>query len=189
VLGDSQSGNLQEVGFDLYSQMLNAAVRALRSGREPDLLQPLAATTEINLHVPALLPSDYVPDVHQRLSLYKHLATAGDVDAILGLQEELADRFGRLPAPARALIDTHRLRLDAQQLGIRRIDAAPEVMWLHFIPTPPVALERILALIQSDRRIRLAGQDKLRIDAGGAELEARLQRLRAIFKALGAEAK
>jgi transcription-repair coupling factor (superfamily II helicase) len=189
VLGDSQSGNLQEVGFDLYSQMLNAAVRALRSGREPDLLQPLAATTEINLHVPALLPSDYVPDVHQRLSLYKHLATAGDVDAILGLQEELADRFGRLPAPARALIDTHRLRLDAQQLGIRRIDAAPEVMWLHFIPTPPVALERILALIQSERRIRLAGQDKLRIDAGGAELEARLQRLRAIFKALGAEAK
>jgi transcription-repair coupling factor (superfamily II helicase) len=188
VLGDSQSGNLQEVGFDLYSQMLNAAVRALRSGREPDLLQPLAATTEINLHVPALLPSDFVPDVHQRLSLYKKLATAGDADAILGLQEELADRFGRLPPPARALIDTHRLRLDAQRLGIRRIDAAPEVMWLHFIPNPPVALDRILALIQGDRRVRLAGQDKLRIDAGGAELEARLQRLRAIFKALGVEA-
>ena len=188
VLGDSQSGNLQEVGFDLYSQMLNSAVRALRSGREPDLLQPLAATTEINLHVPALLPGDFVPDVHQRLSLYKKLATAADADAIVALQEELADRFGRLPPPARALIDTHRLRLDAQRLGIRRIDAAPDVMWLHFIPNPPVALDRILALIQGDRRVRLAGQDKLRIDGSTAELEPRLQRLRAVFKALAADA-
>ena len=186
VLGDSQSGNLQEVGFDLYSQMLNAAVRSLRSGREPDLLEPLAATTEINLHVPALLPGDYVPDVHQRLSLYKKLATATDLDAILGLQEELADRFGRLPPPARALIDTHRLRLDAQRLGIRRIDAAPEVMWLGFMPDPPVALERIVALVHGDKRVRLAGPDRLRVDAPGAELETRLQRLRAVFKALGA---
>ena len=76
VLGENQSGNMQEVGFDLYTQMLNAAVRALRSGREPDLLAPLAAVTEINLHVPALLPSDYVNDVHQRLSMYKKLASA-----------------------------------------------------------------------------------------------------------------
>jgi transcription-repair coupling factor (superfamily II helicase) len=184
VLGDSQSGNLQQVGFDLYSQMLNAAVRALRSGREPDLMQPLAATTEINLHVPALLPSDYVPDVHQRLSLYKKLATATDADTIIGLQEELADRFGRLPPPARALIDTHRLRLDAQALGVRRIDAAPGVMWLHFIPQPPVELARIIELIQRDRRVRLAGQDRLRIEPAGAELDQRLQLLRTVFKAL-----
>jgi transcription-repair coupling factor (superfamily II helicase) len=186
VLGDAQSGNVQEVGFDLYSQMLNAAVRALRSGREPDLLQPLAAATEINLHVPALLPADYVPDVHQRLSMYKKLATAGDADALAALQEELADRFGRLPPAARALLDTHRLRLDAQRLGIRRIDAAPEILWLHFVPDPPVALDRILALIRADRRIRLAGQDKLRVDAPGAELDARLQRLRGILHALSA---
>jgi len=184
VLGDSQSGNLQEVGFDLYSQMLNAAVRALRSGREPDLLQPLAATTEINLHVPALLPSDYVPDVHQRLSLYKKLATATDADAIIALQEELADRFGRLPPPARALIDTHRLRLDAERIGVRRIDAAPGAMALHFVPQPPIELARIMGLIKSDRRVRLAGQDRLRIESGGAELEQRVQLLRTIFKAL-----
>jgi len=184
VLGDSQSGNLQEVGFDLYSQMLNVAVRSLRSGREPDLLQPLAATTEINLHVPALLPSDYVPDVHQRLSLYKKLATSTHLDAIIGLQEELADRFGRLPPPARALIDTHRLRLDAERLGIRRIDAAPGVMWLHFVPQPPVELPRIMALIKSDRRVRLAGQDRLRIEPSSAELDQRLALLRTVFKAL-----
>ncbi len=188
VLGDSQSGNLQQVGFDLYSQMLNTAVRALRSGREPDLMQPLAATTEINLHVPALLPSDYVPDVHQRLSLYKKLATATDADTVIALQEELADRFGRLPPPARALIDTHRLRIDAQALGVRRIDAAPGVMWLHFIPQPPVELARIIELVQRDRRIRLAGQDRLRIEFAGAELEQRLQLLRTAFKALSGEA-
>jgi transcription-repair coupling factor (superfamily II helicase) len=184
VLGDSQSGNLQQVGFDLYSQMLNTAVRALRSGKEPDLLQPLSATTEINLHEPALLPSDYVPDVHQRLSLYKKLATATDPDTIIALQEELADRFGRLPPPARALIDTHRLRLDAQSLGVRRIDAAPGTMWLHFIPQPPVDVARIMQLIGRDRRVRLAGQDKLRIDGAAAELDARLQQLRTVFKAL-----
>jgi transcription-repair coupling factor (superfamily II helicase) len=184
VLGDSQSGNLQQVGFDLYSQMLNAAVRALRSGKEPDLLLPLQATTEINLHVPALLPNDYVPDVHQRLSLYKKLATAQDLDSILFLQEELADRFGRLPPAAKALIDTHRLRLDAQELGVRRIDASPGIMWLHFVPQPPIDVSRILNIIQKDRRVRLAGQDRLRIEPAGAELEQRLQLLRTIFQSL-----
>ncbi|HXY05463.1 MAG TPA: transcription-repair coupling factor [Burkholderiaceae bacterium] len=184
VLGDLQSGNLQEIGFDLYSQMLNSAVRALRSGREPDLLQPLAATTEINLHVPALLPSDYVPDVHQRLSLYKKLATAADLEAIVALQEELVDRFGRLPAPARALIETHRLRLDAERIGVRRIDAAPGAMLLHFVAQPPIELSRIVALIKSDPRVRLAGQDRLRIEPAGTDLEPRLQLLRAVFKEL-----
>ncbi len=184
VLGDSQSGNLQEIGFDLYSQMLNAAVRALRSGREPDLLQPLVATTEINLHVPALLPSDYVPDVHQRLSLYKKLATAAVPDAIIALQEELADRFGRLPPAARALIDTHRLRLDAERIGVRRIDAAPGVMSLQFVAKPPIEPARLLELIKRDKRVRLAGQDRLRIEQAAVELDQRLQQLRAVFKAL-----
>ncbi len=186
VLGDSQSGNLQEVGFDLYSQMLNAAVRALRAGHEPDLLQPLAATTEINLHVPALLPGDYVPDVHQRLSLYKKLATAPDVDSIIALQEELTDRFGRLPPAARALIDTHRLRVDAQRIGVRRIDAAPGTMTVQFIAQPPIDPARIIAMVQRDRQLRFAGQDRLRIDGAGTELEQRLQRLRSIFHALAA---
>src|SRR4030095_12414542 len=91
VLGESQSGNMQEVGFDLYTQMLNAAVRALRSGREPDLLSPLSVVTEINLHVPALLPADYVPDVHHRLSFYKKLASCEDEDGLIALQEEIVD--------------------------------------------------------------------------------------------------
>ena len=88
---------MQEVGFDLYTQMLNAAVRALRSGREPDLLAPLRVVTEINLHVPALLPTDYVNDVHQRLSMYKRLASADSEDELIERQEELVDRYGKLP--------------------------------------------------------------------------------------------
>ncbi len=184
VLGESQSGNMQEVGFDLYTQMLNAAVRALRSGREPNLMAPLAAVTEINLHVPALLPSDYVNDVHQRLSLYKKLATCNDEDALIGLQEELIDRYGKLPEQARALIETHRLRLAAETLGVKKIDASGETIVLTFVPQPPIDPARLIQLIQRDRTMRLAGPDRLRIDVKTANLDARLAQMRAVFKAL-----
>ena len=117
VLGENQSGNMHEVGFDLYTQMLNAAVRALRSGREPDLLAPLAAVTEINLHVPALLPPDYVNDVHQRLSMYKKLASCDLEDDLIRLQEELVDRYGKLPEAGKALIETHRLAAARRAAG------------------------------------------------------------------------
>jgi len=185
VLGENQSGNMQEVGFDLYTQMLNAAVRALRSGREPDLLAPLAAVTEINLHVPALLPPDYVNDVHQRLSLYKKLASCDDEDALIGLQEELVDRYGKLPEPARALIETHRLRLVAERLGVKKIDASGEAIVVQFVPNPPVDAARLIALMQRSKTMRLAGPERLRIDEELPQLEARLQRLREVFKALG----
>ena len=186
VLGDSQSGNVQEIGFDLYSQMLNAAVRALRSGKEPDLLRPLAVTAEINLHVPALLPGDYVPDVHQRLSFYKKLASTPDADTLTAIQEEIVDRYGRLPPPARALLDTHRLRLDAERLGIQRIDAAPGAIVLQFVPQPAIDPANIIALVQRDRRVRFAGQDRLRIEPAAEKIEERLQQLRSVFQALTA---
>jgi len=186
VLGESQSGNMQEVGFDLYTQMLNAAVRALRSGREPDLLAPLAAVTEINLHVPALLPADYVNDVHHRLSLYKKLASCDDDDALVALQEELVDRYGKLPEAARALVETHRLRLAAAGLGIRKIDASSDVIVLNFAADTPIEPARVIALVQRDRGMRLTGPDRLRIEARTVDLDARVQRLRAVFKALAA---
>ncbi|MEW5879590.1 MAG: transcription-repair coupling factor [Pseudomonadota bacterium] len=184
VLGEAQSGNMQEVGFDLYTQMLNAAVRALRAGREPDLLAPLAAVTEINLHTPALLPSDYVNDVHQRLSLYKKLASCNDEDGLAALQEELADRYGKLPEPARALIETHRLRLAAERIGVKKIDASSDAIVLTFVPNPPLDPARLIALLQREKAMRLAGQDKLRIDVKTPNLDARLRQLRAVFQAL-----
>jgi transcription-repair coupling factor (superfamily II helicase) len=185
VLGENQSGNMQEVGFDLYSQMLNAAVRALRSGREPDLMAPLQAVTEINLHVPALLPADYIGDVHHRLSLYKKLASCDGEDDLYGLQEEIADRYGKLPEPAKALIETHRLRLSAEALGIKKIDASGEAIAITFIPNPPIDPAQLIRLIQRDKHMRLAGQDKLRIEQKTPNLDARLQLLRAVFKGLG----
>ncbi len=184
VLGEAQSGNMQEVGFDLYTQMLNTAVRALRSGREPDLLAPLSAATEINLHVPALLPPDYVNDVHQRLSLYKRLATCDGDDALIALQEELIDRYGKLPEAARALIETHRLRLTAERLGLKKLDASGELIVLTFVPDAPVDPGRLIALLQREKNMRLAGPEKLRIEAKTPNLESRLQLLRGVFKAL-----
>jgi transcription-repair coupling factor (superfamily II helicase) len=184
VLGESQSGNMQEVGFDLYTQMLNAAVRALRSGREPDLLAPLAAVTEINLHVPALLPPDYVNDVHQRLSMYKKLASCDDEDGLIALQEELVDRYGKLPQPGRALIDTHRLRLAAERLGVRKIDASGDAIVVQFVANPPFDTSRLITLMQRSRTLRLAGPDRLRIDEQLPTVEARLSRLREVFGVL-----
>ena len=184
VLGENQSGNMQEVGFDLYTQMLNAAVRALRSGREPDLLAPLAAVTEINLRVPALLPPDYVGDVHQRLSMYKKLASCDDEDGLIGLQEELVDRYGKLPEPARALVETHRLRLVAERLGVKKIDASGDALVIQFVPNPPFDTARLIALMQRSKTMRLAGPERLRIDEKTPNLDDRVRRLREIFKAL-----
>ncbi len=138
VLGEDQSGNMHEIGFQLYTEMLNEAVRALKQGREPDLSQPLAAVTEINLHAPALLPDTYCGDVHERLSIYKRLATCRTLEELIEIQEELIDRFGKLPEPAQALIETHRLRIVAEPLGITKIDAHAESVLFQFRPNPPV---------------------------------------------------
>ena len=174
VLGDNQSGEMSEIGFQLYSDMLNEAVRSLKNGKEPDLAAPLASTTEINLHVPALLPNDYCGDVHERLSIYKRLANCKNADAINDLQEELIDRFGKLPDAAQALVETHRLRVAAIPVGIIKIDAHAESATLQFEPNPPIDAMRIIELIQKNRHIKLNGQDKLRITANMPDLAARV---------------
>jgi transcription-repair coupling factor (superfamily II helicase) len=184
VLGDSQSGDMQEVGFGLYADMLNQAVRALKNGREPDLSAPLEAVTEINLHVPALLPAEYCGDVNERLTLYKRLANCTTLDALEGMQEELVDRFGKLPEAARALIETHRLRILSAPLGVARIDAAAEAVVMSFVPNPPLPPEKIIRFIQSRRDVKLSGPDRLRFTLKTVDLTQRVQRLREILKAL-----
>jgi transcription-repair coupling factor (superfamily II helicase) len=183
VLGDDQSGNMQEVGFGLYTEMLNEAVRSLKAGREPDLSAPLAATTEIRLHLPALLPTDYCADVHERLTLYKRLASCERLDALEAAQEELVDRFGRLPDPARALLETHRLRILSKPLGISRIDAAAEAIQFQFVAQPPIGPERMIRFIQSRRDARLDGH-RLRLTVTTTDLATRVQRIRDVLKAL-----
>src|SRR4029077_2059829 len=103
VLGEEQSGEMQEVGFSLYARMLERAVRALKAGRAPELEKDFDLDTEVNLHVPSILPATYCSDVHERLSLYKRLADAVSLEGLDALQEELIDRFGDLPEAARVL--------------------------------------------------------------------------------------
>src|SRR5690606_18669138 len=188
VLGESQSGDMQEVGFALYTEMLNEAVRALKAGREPDLSAPLAATTEIKLHVPALLPDDYCHDVHERLTLYKRMANCATRDALDSLREELVDRFGKLPDAARALFETHRPRIASQPLGIARIDAASEAIVVQFVPDPPIDPAAIIRFIQSRRDAKLSGQDRLRFAVSTPDLATRLQRIGEILAGLGGKA-
>lgn len=184
VLGDKQSGEIHEIGFQLYTDMLNAAVKALKAGKEPDLMAPLAATTEINLGTPALLPNDYCADVHERLSLYKRLANCETGERVDDIQEELIDRFGRLPAQAQALIETHRLRIAAAPLGVRKIDAGEATVSVQFVPNPPIDAIRIIDLVQKNRHIKLAGQDKLRIEAKMPDVAARAQTIKHTLRQL-----
>ncbi|HOM21818.1 MAG TPA: transcription-repair coupling factor, partial [Ottowia sp.] len=185
VLGENQSGNMMEIGFQLYNEMLAEAVRSLKAGREPDLLAPMQAATDINLHAPALLPGDYCGDVHLRLSFYKKLATARSNEQIDALVEEIVDRFGKLPAQAQTLIDVHRLRVLSAPYGVQKVDAAPGVIHITFRPNPPIEPMAIIGLIQKNRHIKLAGNDKLRIERALPDPQARAQLVRDVLRSLG----
>ena len=185
VLGENQSGDMHEIGFNLYCTMLDLAVKSLKAGKEPDLNAPLGVTTEINLHTPALLPSDYCHDVHERLVLYKRMANCDNDDQLQLLQEELIDRFGALPDATRALIDSHRLRMLGKPLGIAKIDASENTIQLQFVPNPPIEPIKIIKLIQSKKNYKLAGQDRLRIETKTPDLKTRVAEIRRVFAELG----
>jgi len=184
VLGDQQSGEMQEVGFQLYNDLLSAAVRALRKGEEPDLSGPLAVTTEINLHSPALLPEAYCSDVHERLVLYKRLANCEAEDELAAMQEELIDRFGLPPEATRTLLACHRLRLAGRALGVVRIDATPNRLLVQFVSKPPFDPIKLIRRLQEDRRFQLAGPEKLKIDEATTSAEERAKILESLFREL-----
>ncbi|MBP7422675.1 MAG: transcription-repair coupling factor, partial [Sulfuritalea sp.] len=185
VLGESQSGEIHEVGFAMYTNMLNAAVRALKAGEKiPDLTQPLAVTSEINLRVPALLTDAYCPDVHERLTLYKRLANCDSEDDLRAMQEELIDRYGEMPAQTLALVETHRLRLAGRALGLAKLDAGPQAIQVQFVKNPPLDPADIILLIQSDRSFKLAGPDKLTWQKPTAALDQRVAAVKDLFRRL-----
>ena len=185
VLGENQSGNMMEVGFQLYNEMLSEAVRSLKAGREPDLLSPLSVTTEINLHAPALLPDDYCGDVHLRLSFYKKLATAKTSEQIDSLHEEIVDRFGKLPPQGQTLIDVHRLRVLARPYGVLKVDATPGVIHISFKKDAPIDPMSIISLVQKNKHIKLAGNDRLRIERALPDAPMRAQMVRDVLRSLG----
>jgi transcription-repair coupling factor (superfamily II helicase) len=184
VLGENQSGSMQEIGFNLYTEMLNRAVSALRQGKEPDLLEPLGIATEINLHTPALLPDDYAPDVHERLTLYKRFANCDSLEDVSAMQEELVDRFGELPPQAQSLLESHRLRLLCKPLGIVKLDATASGVTVQFEKAPPIEPIVIITLIQKNRNYKLAGQDKLSLTRNCPTLADRVAAVKELLRQL-----
>ncbi|TAK86444.1 MAG: transcription-repair coupling factor [Betaproteobacteria bacterium] len=187
ILGEEQSGEIQEVGFSLYARMLERAVRKLKAGKADELEATVDVSTEVNLHVPALLPAAYCSDVHERLSLYKRLADAETREELDALREELVDRFGELPEAARALIECHIVRIAARRLGVARVDATHEAVQLQFIKNPPLDGAKVIDFIRrKGRQARLAGPEKLRVEAKLPAWQERAAAVKDILQQLAA---
>jgi transcription-repair coupling factor (superfamily II helicase) len=163
LLGDEQSGQIQEIGYNLYMELLERAVASLKSGKQPDLDKPLDAGPEVELHLPALIPEDYVPDVHLRLVLYKRIAGTASREELDELKVELIDRFGPLPPYTQSLFRATQIKLRAAELGMRKIDAGAVGGYIVFEEHNKIDAQRILKLIQTrPKDYRLDGPLKLR---------------------------
>ncbi|MGN6112593.1 MAG: transcription-repair coupling factor [Luteimonas sp.] len=186
LLGEDQSGQMAEVGFSLYTELLERAVASIRRGELPDVDAPAAHGADVELHVPALIPEDYLPDVHTRLTLYKRISSARDAGALRELQVEMIDRFGLLPDPAKHLFATAELRHDATRLGIRKLDLGPTGGRVQFEAKPRVDPMTVIQLIQKQpRHYAMEGPDKLRIRLELPDAATRLQAARGLLAALG----
>jgi len=187
LLGEEQSGQIQEIGFSLYSELLERAVHALRSGHAPDLERPAKHAAEIDLQVPALIPDDYLPDVHTRLMLYKRIASVEDAEQLRELQVEMIDRFGLLPEPVKTLFRLTELKLKARPLGIRKIEAGKTGGRIIFHPEPPIDPMRVITLLQTQSKVyKLDGRDRLRFSMPLADTSARLDAVDGLLTTLGA---
>ncbi|MDU0809921.1 MAG: transcription-repair coupling factor [Burkholderia sp.] len=184
ILGNKQSGNIHEIGFQLYVELLSNAVKVLKSGNEKDLSLPLSTTTEINLHAPALLPANYCVDVQERLSLYKRLANCEHEDKINNIEEELIDRFGKIPPQGNTLIETHRLRLTAKRLGIIKIDASEAKIDFEFAPNPLIDPIKIIDILKKYKHIKFAGKNRLRTEICTQDCKIRASIIREILYSL-----
>ena len=174
LLGDTQSGQIQEIGFSLYTELLGRAVDSLRAGNEPDLEAPLHAGVDINLHIPALLPDDYVPDVHLRLILYKRISAADTAADLRELQVELIDRFGLLPEGAKNLMRIAAIKKSATRLGIEKIDVADAGGYFVFGPESRVDPLALIQLVQSEsRQFRLQGSHRLQFSKELGDIDKR----------------
>ncbi|MDH5784410.1 MAG: transcription-repair coupling factor [Chromatiales bacterium] len=175
LLGDEQSGQMHEIGFGLYSELLDRAVKALKSGDQPAFDKPMFHGAEIDLGVPALIPDDYLPDVHSRLLIYKRIASAESKEELRELQVEMIDRFGLLPEPIKNLFAITELKLQASPLGIKKIELGENGGRFTFIPEPNIDPMKLITLIQTKpAEYRLDGQERLKIIKPLPELEKRL---------------
>jgi len=185
LLGDEQSGQIQTIGFSLYMDMLDRAVKAIQSGREIDLEKPYATTVDMNLRIPALIPADYLPDIHTRLTLYKRIASTTNESQLEALQIEMIDRFGLLPSATKNLFLQSKLRFEAESLGVSKIDAGASQGRIEFSEDTKVEPLNIVKLVQNQpQHYRLEGANHLKFTFDMQSSDKRLQAVHTLFKHL-----
>jgi transcription-repair coupling factor (superfamily II helicase) len=176
---------MAEVGFSMYTELLERAVKSIKSGKMADFDLTARHGAEVELHIPALIPENYLPDVHARLTLYKRIASARDIDALKELQVEMVDRFGLLPDPAKQLYAVAELKLDATRLGLRKIELGPTGGRVHFLAQPNVDPMSVIRMIQSQPKVyAMEGPDKLRLRMDLPDASSRLRTARGLMSAL-----
>ena len=185
LLGDEQTGNLQTIGYSLYMEMLDRAVKAIKEGKTPNLDRPLKEGTEINLHLPALIPDDYLQDVHMRLVLYKRISNAETEDQLRELQVEMIDRFGLLPEPVKNLFRVTTLKLHAEKLGIKKLDAGERGGKIEFDQETTIDPGSIVKLVQSEpHRYKLATANQLVFDDKMEKIDTRFTKVERLLERL-----
>ncbi len=185
ILGEEQSGQITEIGFTLYAELLDRAVQSLKSNLPIDFDQPIMRASEVEFHVPALIPEDYIADIHHRLIEYKRIASASDDEGLRELQMELIDRFGLLPEPLKHLFRITRIKLQTVALGIEKIDVGEQNGKIVFNQKPNIDPMKIIELIQSDpRQFRFDGKQTLRIECQSVELEDRFKQIETLLEKL-----
>jgi transcription-repair coupling factor (superfamily II helicase) len=188
LLGDEQSGQIQEIGFTLYTELLERAVSALKSGQLPELDAPIDHGPEVDIRSAALIPEDYLPDIHARLVLYKRIASAETVDDLRELQVEMIDRFGLFPEPIKTLFGVTELKQRAKQMAIKKIDANEAGGRIFFSKDPKINAERLIHLIQTQpQRYRFDGADKLRFNVRFKSTEEKLQFISGLLEDLSSD--
>ena len=184
ILGDEQSGHIKEIGYGLYSELLQRAVRALKSGEQPVLDRPLDHGSEIELHIPALLPESYLPDVHSRLVLYKRISSAENDEDLSVLKEEVIDRFGDFAEPVDNLFRIARCKIRAQSIGIKKIDFGRKGGRVDFRPKPNLDTDALIQLLQANLGYRMDGESCLRLRFEMPDAASRFDKLEDLLERL-----
>ena len=176
LLGEQQSGSMHAIGYSLYMEMLEKATKAIQKGKTPNFDAPLSLTAEINLHMPALIPDEYLGDVHQRLMFYKRISNTDNQEKLDNIRMELIDRFGVPPQPVKQLFAVHQLRLKAEQLGITKVDISSHGGHIEFSPDTPVQAISIIQMMQKHPTFfRMEGGQRLKIMVMLEDYQKRIQ--------------
>ncbi|KAK0352939.1 hypothetical protein LTR94_018784 [Friedmanniomyces endolithicus] len=185
LLGEQQSGSMQAIGYSLYMEMLEKATKAIQKGKTPNFDAPLSLTAEINLHMPALIPDEYLGDVHQRLLFYKRISNTDSQEKLDNIRMELIDRFGIPPQPVKQLFAVHQMRLKAETLGITKVDIAANGGAIEFSPDTPVQAISIIQMMQKHPTFfRMEGGQRLKVMVMLEEYEKRIQFINDLLESL-----